>query len=318
MTSVSVVGQRPFIEGMAKVFEIPGIHDSSHARTGFVEGPYINVVDEAFFRTVGLRVISGRAFSATDDSPSAAPVVVINEAMKIYFWRDRSPLGSCIRVAGVECARVVGVVANGLAGPHVGSDPPIRLYFLPIGRFPDFIADRAVLVRTQGDPAAMVPALQRQTATVAGNLPYVDVWPLSDVLEPHLKPLRLGSTVFLCLSGLALVIAAAGLIVVTAHGVTRRTREMGIHLALGATPGIVVRLMLRRTLIALAIGLAAGIGLALAASRLFTDLLYRIEPGDPRVLGACALTLLAFGAIAAYVPARRAGRIDPAEALRFE
>jgi predicted permease len=318
VTSVSVVGQRPFIEGTAKPFEIPGIYDSTHVRTGFVEGPYVNAVDEAFFRTIGLRVTSGRTFSAADNASSAPPVVVVNEAMQGYFWRDRSPLGSCIRVAAVECARVVGVVANGLAGPHVGADPPLMLYFLPIGRFPDFIANRAVLVRTQGDPSAMVPALQRQAATVGGHLPYVDVWPLSDVLEPHLKPLRLGSTVFLCLSGLALLIAAAGLIVVTAHGVTRRTREMGIHLSLGATPGIVVRLMLRRTLIALAIGLAAGIGLALAASPLFTDLLYRIEPGDPRVLIACALTLLAVGVLAAYVPARRAGRIDPAEALRFE
>ena len=114
------------------------------------------------------------------------------------------------------------------------------------------------------------------------------------------------------------MIAAAGLIAVTAHGVTRRTREMGIHLSLGATPGIVVRLMLRRTVIALAIGLAVGIGLTLAGSPLFTDLLYRVEPRDPRVFAACALTLLAFGVLAAYVPARRAGRIDPSVALRTE
>ena len=318
ITSVSIVGYRPFIEGMATMFEIPGIFDSSHGRTGSREGPYVNVVDEAFFRTIGLRVTSGRTFSAADDSSSAPPVVVINEAMKRYFWADRPPLGSCMRVAGVDCARVVGVVENGLAGPHAGADPPIMLYFLPVARFPDVTSNRAVLARTQGDPSAMVPALRQRAAAVPGDLPYVDVWPVSDVLEPHLKPLRLGSTVFLCLSGLALLIAAAGLIVVTAHGVTRRTREMGIHLSLGATPGIVVRLMLRRTLIALAIGLAAGIGLALAAGRLFTDQLYRIEPGDPRVLSACALTLLAFGVLAAYVPARRAGRIDPAEALRFE
>src|SRR5687768_8335685 len=101
VTSVSVVGQRPFIEGMAKPFEIPGIFDSTHARTGFVEGPYANAVDDAFFRTIGLRVTSGRTFSAADNSSSAPPVVVVNEAMKAYFWRGRSPIGSCIRVADV-------------------------------------------------------------------------------------------------------------------------------------------------------------------------------------------------------------------------
>jgi len=161
-------------------------------------------------------------------------------------------------------------------------------------------------------------AIQSAAYQARGNLPYVDVWPTSEILEPRLKPLQLGSTVFLCLTGLALVISAAGLIVVTAHGVTRRTREMGIHLSLGATPGIVVRLMLRRTLMALAIGLVAGLGLAFAGSRLFTDLLYRVEPRDPRVFAACAGALLVAGTLAAWLPARRAGRIDPSVALRSE
>ncbi len=286
-----------------------------------MEGPYINGVDERFFRTIGLRITSGRAFSDAENTSSAAPVVVINEAMKRTFWANRSPLGSCIQVAGVDCVRVIGVTENGLAGPHAGADPPIPLYFLPIARHAAFFRPRAVLgPNGWATPGTMVVPLQRQASAVAGKRCSILRGRLGSQRRPRpqLKPLRLGSTVFLCLSGLALLIAAAGLVVVTAHGVTRRTREMGIHLSLGATPGIVVRLMLRRTLIALAIGLAAGIGLALAASRLFTDLLYRIEPGDPRVLSACALALLAFGAIAAYVPARRAGRINPAEALRFE
>jgi ABC-type antimicrobial peptide transport system permease subunit len=213
----------------------------------------------------------------------------------------------------------VGVVDNSPAGPHLGAaDGPLSLYFLPIERHLTMVQRRAVVVRTAGDPASALPGLQRAAARSSANLPYVDTWPLSDILEPQLEPLRLGSTVFLCLTALALVIAAAGLIVVTAHGVTRRTREMGIHLSLGATPGIVVRLMLRRTLIALAIGLAAGLGLAFVGSRVFTDLLYRVEPHDPRVFAACGLTLLAVGTMAAWLPARRAGRIDPSVALRAE
>ena len=309
----SLVGSAPLREGYCTSYEIVGVPPQSG------ECSYVNVVDERFLNAMSLRLTSGRSFTAADNTAAAPTVAVINEAMKRRYWPDRSPLGACLQFEKEPCVQVIGVVENGAGGPRlVAADRPLGLYFLPIERFPDMIPNRAVIVRTAGDPDAFVASVQQASHQAEANLPYVDVWPLSDVLEPQLKPLRLGSTVFLCLSGLALLIAAAGLIVVTAHGVTRRTREMGIHLTLGATPGIVVRLMLRRTLIALAIGLAAGLGLALAGSRLFTDLLYRVEPRDPRVLAACALTLLVFGVLAAYVPARRAGRIDPSVALRTE
>jgi hypothetical protein len=266
-----------------------------------------------------LRVSNGRVFTAGENTAAATPVAVINEAMQRKHWPGRSAVGTCMTVDSLPCVRVVGVVENAGVGPYLGTlDAPPPLYFLPIGRFRERLASRAVIVRTVNEPTRVLGAIQRASYDASPNLPYVDAWPLSDVLEPQLKPLRLGSTVFLCLTALALMIAAAGLIVVTAHGVTRRTREMGIHLSLGATPGIVVRLMLRRTLVALALGLVAGLGLAFAGSRLFTDLLYRVEPRDPRVFASCAAALLIAGTLAAWLPARRAGRIDPSVALRTE
>jgi ABC-type antimicrobial peptide transport system permease subunit len=141
---------------------------------------------------------------------------------------------------------------------------------------------------------------------------------LDDVFEWQMKPLRLGTSVFLALSALALVIAVAGLAVVTAHGVTRRTREMGIRLVLGAEPRDLVRLMVRRTVIAMAIGLAAGAVLAYAGAGLLKSVLFGIEPGDPRVFAAAVAVLLVVGGVAAWIPARRTGRIEPSAALRVE
>ena len=117
---------------------------------------------------------------------------------------------------------------------------------------------------------------------------------------------------------MALVIALAGLIVVTAHGVTRRTREMGIRLVLGATRGDLVRLVVRRTILAMSMGLAAGGVLAFLGVRLLEGVLFGVKPGDPRILAAAAAAVFVAGAIAAYIPARRTGRIDPSAALRFE
>ena len=177
---------------------------------------------------------------------------------------------------------------------------------------------RTLLVRTSGDPHAILSRLQAEAQSASGDLPYVDVSVLDDLFEWQMKPLRLGASVFLALSALALVIAVAGLAVVTAHGVTRRTREMGIRLVLGAEPGDLVRLMVRRTAIAMAIGLAAGAILAYAGAGLLKSVLFGIEPGDPRVFAAAMAVLLLVGGIAAWIPARRTGRIEPSAALRVE
>ena len=313
VVAASLVTSGPLRGGTCIPYTVPG--GPSHSGVC----AYVNMVDERFLSATGVVVTNGRSFTVGDNSASAAPVAIINEAMRRKYWPDRSPIGTCMTVDALPCVQVIGVIDDAVVGPYLGTpDDPPASYLLPIGRFRSRLASRAVVVRTSNDPTRMIGAIQRASYDAGTNLPYVDAWPLSEVLEPRLKPLQLGSTVFLALSALALAIAAAGLIVVTAHGVTRRTREMGIHLSLGATPGIVVRLMLRRTLVALAIGLVVGLGLALAGSRLFTDLLYRVEPRDPRVFAACATALLVAGTLAAWLPARRAGRIDPSVALRTE
>jgi hypothetical protein len=237
------------------------------------------------------------------------------------FWHGASPIGRCVSLAGRTCTQVVGVVAKAspwamVRGGPAGADAGQML--LPLEPVLDFNSDRTVLVRTAGDPRAMLSRLRSEAQAARADLPYVDAFPLDDVLEFELKPLRLGWSIFLGLSGLALVIAIAGLAVVTAHGVTRRTREMGIRLVLGAEPGDLVRLMARRTLIAMLIGLGAGAVVAYAGAALLKTVLFGIEPGDPRIFAAATAVLLLVGGIAAWIPARRTGRIEPSAALRFE
>jgi putative ABC transport system permease protein len=178
--------------------------------------------------------------------------------------------------------------------------------------------DRVLLVRTNADPSRMLSRLRTEAQAAGKDLPYVDASLLDEPLRAQVRPLRLGWAIFLGLSAIALVIAIAGLAVVTAHGVTRRTREMGIRLVLGAKPGDLVRLMARRTLVAMTIGLAVGATLAYAGAGLLKSVLFGIEPGDPRVFAGAVVALFAIGVLAAWIPARRTGRIDPSAALRIE
>ena len=173
-------------------------------------------------------------------------------------------------------------------------------------------------MRTTEAPGGLLGPLRAHAQAAGADLPYVDVWAFDDVFNPALRPLRLGSTVFLVFAVLALVIAGVGLAAVTAHGVTRRTRELGIRLALGADPPRLVRLILGRSLGAVLGGLALGALLSYFGERLLRTFLFGVKEGDPRVFATGVLTLLTVSVLAAYLPARKAGRVDPAEALRTD
>jgi predicted permease len=316
VASTALAQTTPLHGGLGIVFEVPGFTfgPGSHSM------PMINAVDPAFLAVMGMRVVAGRAFSDADNRPGAALVAIVNEAMARRFWPGMSPIGRCINISSRPCATVIGVVAKAspfasLRGANTEMDGQ---YFVPIEPFADLNSERVLLVRTTGDPRAMLPRLRSEAQAARADLPYVDALPLDDWFEAQVKPLRLGWSIFLALSVLALAISIAGLSVVTAHGVTRRTREMGIRLTLGATPGALVRLMARRTLVAMAIGLLAGGGLAALGAGLLKSVLFGIEPGDPRVLVGAIAVLFAIGGIATYIPARRTGRIDPSAALRIE
>jgi ABC-type antimicrobial peptide transport system permease subunit len=175
-----------------------------------------------------------------------------------------------------------------------------------------------LLVRTVDDPASVLQTLRRESQAAVPDLPYVDARAFDEVFETMLRPWRLGSIVFVVFGALSMTIAAVGLAVVGAYGVTRRTRELGIRAALGAEPRRLVRLVLGRSLIVVVSGLAVGMGLAWAGGRILNAQLFDVTATEPRVLAAAALGLLVIGGLAAWVPARRAARIDPVMTLRAE
>jgi ABC-type antimicrobial peptide transport system permease subunit len=190
--------------------------------------------------------------------------------------------------------------------------------YFPIEQNPQLVSSRALLVRTSGPPTAVLELLRGEAQAATPELPYVSVHAFDDVFRSLVRPWRLGTIVFGLFSGLALVIAAFGLAVVSAYAVTRRTREIGIRSALGAAPRRLVGLVLVRSLAVVMLGLLVGSGVAWAGAPTLGTQLFDVSPRDMRVLGSSVLLLMLVGALAAWVPARRAARINPIIALRTE
>jgi putative ABC transport system permease protein len=270
---------------------------------------------------MGIPIVAGRAFTHEENRPSGPPAAVVGESMARAYWPNRSPLGQCIQLGGHQqpCAQIVGVARDTIMwGQLTEIRGETQLFYVPLERFGDRFDSRALLVRTNRPPAGLIDLLRRQAATAAPDLPHIQVSALDDVFLPALRPLRLGATVFAVFALMALVIASAGLAAVTAAGVARRTRELGIRLALGADPWRLVRMVLLRSLAAALVGLVAGAALSVAGERSLRSVLFGVGEGDYRVVALALGILAVVSAVAAWLPARRAGQVDPVVALRTD
>lgn len=279
--------------------------------------PTYNVVDAEFLSLAGIRLEAGRGLSATDVA-GAQNVVVITRAMADLFWPDASPLGQCVLVMGnfTTCRYVVGVVVD--VRKAIGE--PVRpQIFAPIAQAGEF-PTRHLLIRTRR-PAIAADAAEIERATqpaFAGYQGRAHARRVVDALEPELAPLRAASTLFLVFGVLALVSAAGGVYGLISYHVSRRTREIGIRMALGASAPDVARIVARWVATPFAIGIVTGTAAALAGGRLIAAFLFETSAYDPLILsGVTAVVCVAAGA-AAIGPAWRAARIDPAAALRHD
>jgi predicted permease len=281
--------------------------------------PFMAPVTPSYFEAVGLRFLQGRSMAGGDVDGGPAEVVV-NEAMARLVWPGRDPLGRCMRFDKREnpCYTVVGVVENARWGYVIEPEPKPQ-YYLPLGNLPGQESTGGTLLVRAG------PGMARQiTADVRAAL--TNVFPEGDVqvrrmlenLEPEYRPWRLGATLFTAFGGLALLVAVIGIYSTVSYGVSQRTHEFGVRVALGARRADVLRLVVGEGLRTVAIGAALGIALALAAGRLISAMLYGVRPGEPLALLLVSGLLLSVAALAATVPAWRAGRIDPMVALRTE
>jgi ABC-type antimicrobial peptide transport system permease subunit len=239
-------------------------------------------------------------------------VSIVNEAFATREFPSENPIGKCIDI-GHTCYAVVGVVANGKYGQITESQR--AAFFLPLAQRG---GGGTLLIRTAGNPSAVIPSVRRALQELGSNLPYPELKTMEDVLRPQLQPRRLGAAMFGVFGLLALVLAAVGLYGVVSYAVAQRTHEVGIRMALGAQSRHVVRLVVRQGAVLTLLGLAIGIAGALGAARLITHLLFGVSATDPVTFVGVCVVLAAVAALASYLPARRATRVDPIIALRAE
>jgi len=274
-------------------------------------------VGDGYFDTTGMRVVRGRVFDDRD-SETAPMVVVVNETLAKKIWPGEEAVGKRLKQGWFDTKgpwrEVVGVVGdvkfNGLT-----TDTPMQVY-LPIAQDP--IRSVAVLARTVGEPTAIVPAIENIVRGLDKNLPLYSIRTMDEVLDTSIAQQRMSMVVFVVFAAVALVLASIGLYGVVAHGVTERRHEIGVRMALGADRRHVLALVVRQGLSMALAGTAIGVAGALALSRTVEDLLFGVKPTDPLTFAAVVAVLLCVATVACYVPAWRATRLDPTQALRAE
>jgi len=274
-----------------------------------------NLVTPGFFATVGIPLLKGRDFNELD-TPMTPHVVVVNEAfVKHYFPGGEDPVGrSLITGMGQIQSEVVGVVGDIRATDL--NTPPAPEYYLPALQRPEGFT--SIMIRTEGDPSAITSTVRAALSDVDPDIPLLEPQPLTLMVAQTVADRRLAMTLLGGFAGLALVLASIGVYSVMAFVVSQRTAEIGIRMALGATPQSVLRMVLGQGVRLAAIGIAIGVAVALAVTRLMQRALFEVQPHDPAIYLGLAALILAVACVACWIPARRATRIDPIEALRAE
>jgi len=274
-------------------------------------GPYYQQVTPGYFAAIGTPV-RGRAFTSAD---RAGSVAIVNETMSRLLWPGENAIGKCFVAGEKTCVEVIGVVPD--ARRFSAVEDASMIFYVPFsGNSDQYIT--ALVARTRGRPEDWIGPIRSAIQETAPNLPFASVTPLADLLAPSIRPWRLGSAMFAGFALLALVLSAVGLYGVLNYVVTQRTHEMGVRVAMGAQRWDVQRLMVSHGVRVAAIGAAFGALAGLVAGRVLSSLLYGVSPRDPLVLLVALLVPVVVAAIASYLPARRASRVDPMIALRHE
>jgi len=277
-------------------------------------------VGPEFLATAGIPVVQGRSFNA-DDRENGAPVALVNQTFVRRYLRGVNPLSACVDDTpgggGGSCAQIVGVVADAHYG-DVTRDPEPFLY-RPIAQRPAQMPPVTMMyVRTTDEPATVTGRLRRELQSLDPRVAFATVRPMTLMIEPQLVPWRIGTFIFTLFGVIGALLAAVGLYGVVSFVVAQRTREFGVRLALGAQTGDVFRLVLTHGARLVGAGLIAGAVVAVLSTRLFVSLMFGVSPLDPIVYVAMAGLLTLIALAASYVPALRATRVDPIEALRSE
>jgi predicted permease len=279
------------------------------------------IVESQYFRTMGIRLLRGRAF-APQDEQGGPPLAIVSEMLARQLFHGENPLGHRIRLdisfgnnLDAPMREIVGIVtdvkSNGIAGTAV---PEVYVPQTPV----DFIGETTVVVRTTMDPNSLVPTVRSLVSSMDKDLPLREVRTLDQYVSGSISAPRFEALLLGTFAALAFFLTAIGLYGVISFSVIQRTREMGIRIALGAQHGSISRMVLRQSASLTVIGVAIGLLASFFAVHLIHRLLYGIAATDPTTFVAVPVLLIAMSLLASYIPARRATRVDPITALRYE
>ena len=313
VVSAATTMQVPFsISGNTHI-AVPGI--DSVERLGSFR---LNGIGDQYFETTGTRIIRGRALNS-DDRRGTPLVMVVSDSMARTLWPGRDAIGQCVKVGGptFPCSEVVGVAEN-VHQYEIRQESSLQYWFPESQEQGGNSGAFGVLVRVDGDPSRLAPALRRALLPSLPGALHLTVRPLGTSVERALRPWRLGATMFTAFGALGLLIAMVGLFSALAYAVSQRRREFGVRVALGARSGGIVRMVLGQGLRFAIMGLAIGLAIALVAGGQLAPLLFGVGPRDPLVTLGVALALGVTAILAGLIPAWRASRVDPADALRSE
>jgi predicted permease len=310
--SVSASDHIPlFLGNSFSTYRIPGVQPPPEQ-----EGHRVvrERVDHAFFETMGIPLVAGRGITEEDRAESPR-VVVVNEAAAHRFWPGENPVGREVyRVGSEEAYQVVGVTGD--TKIETLGEPPTPLFYFPLaqGLSSDFI----LVARGQQPPAQIAAMLRRMAREVNPQLMVMEAKTMEEHIGVMLFPARMAALLLGFFGAVALVLATIGLYGVVSFAVSRRTREVGIRMSLGADQSAVIRMVLRGALGVVIVGGLVGLAIAIGLAQVIRQFLFGIGPGDPVTLIGVPILLFGVAALAAYLPGRRASQVNPVEALRHD
>jgi putative ABC transport system permease protein len=279
-----------------------------------------HIIDRDYFRTLGIPLLSGRELNLQDDAIGATPVVIISERLAKQVFPGEDPVGRRIKPgissgkSGEPMRVIVGVVgdvkAEGLGAPSILES------YVPYAQLP--FAPMSVVVRTEVDPGNMVPTLTGEVQSLDSTLALLHVKTLDEYVDDSIVGTRFEAFLLGTFGVLAFLLTAVGLYGVISYSVVQRTREMGIRLALGADRTAILSMVVKNGTLLACTGALIGLAAASLLTRLMTSLLFGVGPTDPLTFLCVPIALIAVAILASYVPARRAAKVDPMVALRYE
>jgi len=286
----------------------PAFEKSKEPRTD------VRLATPDYFAAIGTELRKGRSFTAQDDA-QAPRVVLVNEAFAARYLKGQEPVGQRLKLAASEApCEIIGVLANVMNDDMDDlAEPGI---YLPFAQYPS--PEMNLVIRAPGAFAQIVPAVRQQLAALDPRLPLAEVKTMEQVVRERRSPKEVMMWMLVIFGLMALVMAAVGTYAVMAYAVAQRTHEIGVRMALGAQPASILRLVLRRGLSLALTGIGLGLAGAFAMTRALGQLLYGVSARDPLTFAGIALLLAVVALVACWVPARRATRVDPMIALRYE